>query len=86
MEENRFKSLQYCKYYQATVERSKTWFFTAALRACEHLAFDRTLDSVTGVFEFFVPDSNTKDFLNFMSEFETLGIIKDLKELENRLI
>lgn len=77
--------MEYCQYYQAYVDRSKTWFFTATLRAHEHLAFDRTVDAQKGLFEFFVPINNESVFLKLMAIFQDLGIIKELNKLENRL-
>src|SRR4029077_17030302 len=56
----------YCSYYQAHVKRELCWFVTAALRSYEHIAFDRTLDTATSLFEFFVAPSTEKYFLEIM--------------------
>ena len=75
----------YCSYYQAYVECELCWFVTASLRSYEHVAFDRTLDPATSLFEFFVPTSTEKYFLEVMAYFESQGLIFDLKKLPNRL-
>jgi len=78
------KSL-YCSYYQAYIQRELCWFVTASLRSYEHVAFDRTLDPVTSLFEFFVPETTEKYFLEVMAYFEAEGLVSDLKKLPNRL-
>src|SRR5688572_24664665 len=78
------KSL-YCSYYQAYIKRELCWFVTANLRSYEHVAFDRTLDPVTSLFEFFVPETTEKYFLEVMSHFEAEGLVSDLKKGPNRL-
>jgi hypothetical protein len=75
----------YCSYYQAYVERELCWFVTASLRSYEHVAFDRTLDPATSLFEFFVPSTTEKYFLTIMAYFESVGLVFDLKKLPNRL-
>ena len=76
----------YCSYFQATVSKKETWFFVATLRSNEHLMFDRTFDVEQGIFEFFVPCDNVARFINIMRYYEQQGIIRDFKELPNRLI
>jgi hypothetical protein len=78
------KSL-YCPYYQACVKRELCWFVTAALRSYEHTAFDRTIDTSTSLFEFFVAPSSENNFLQVMAYFEAEGLVSDLKKLPNRL-
>lgn len=75
----------YCSYYQARVERELCWFVTATLRSYEHVAFDRTLDPATSLFEFFVPVSTEKYFLEVMDYFQSQGLVSDLQKLPNRL-
>ena len=75
----------YCSYYQAQVQRELCWFFTAALRSYEHLAFDRTLDPVTSLFEFFVAPGREKQFLQIIDYFEKQGLITNFVQLPNRL-
>lgn len=75
----------YCSYYQAHVERELCWFVTASLRSYEHVAFDRTLDPETSLFEFFVPTSTEKYFLEVMTYFESQGLVSGLQKLPNRL-
>lgn len=75
----------YCSYYQAQVQRELCWYVTAALRSYEHISFDRTLDPVTSLFEFFVPTATEKDFLAVMDYFQSEGLIRNLNKLPNRL-
>lgn len=75
----------YCSYYQAYVQRELCWFVTASLRSYEHVAFDRTLDPATSLFEFFVPVTTEKYFLEVMDYFQSQGLVSDLKKLPNRL-
>lgn len=74
-----------CLYYQAEVERARCWLFVACLRSFEHLAFDRTLDATTSTFEFYVPPLLAKQFENIMHEFAAMGLISNLRQLDNRL-
>jgi hypothetical protein len=62
-------SMLYCIYYQAKVLPSEVWFLVAALRSCEHLVFDRTLDTKTSTFEFFVPPDLEPFFLHLIQYF-----------------
>jgi len=80
------ESSLYCSYYQAHVQREKCLYMVAALRSYEHIAFDRTLDAETSLFEFFVPISTEKYFLTLMDGLQSEGLIYDLKKLPNRLI
>jgi len=75
----------YCNYFRAKVERSGTLLFTATLRSCDHLAFDRTFDVENGIFEFFVPEGQTEDFILLMGNFEKVGIVSDFIKMSNRL-
>lgn len=75
----------YCSYYQAHVQREKCLYVVAALRSYEHLAFDRTLDPVTSLFEFFVPSSTEQYFLTLMNYLQSEGLVYDLKKVPNRL-
>jgi hypothetical protein len=77
--------MSYCIYFQALVEREKTWFLTASLRSFEYLCFDRTIDKKAGRFEFFVPPDLKGQFLEVMDYFQKEGIVKNLQEIENRL-
>lgn len=75
----------YCLYYQANIKSSECYFFVAILRSLEHVAFDRTLDKKTSLFEFFVPEATYKEFLAFIKDFQNMGIVSNFKELPNRL-
>jgi hypothetical protein len=72
-------------YYQAHVKRELCWFVAATLRSFEHLAFDRTLDTETSLFEFFVSPSTENYFLEIMSFYQEEGLINNLVKLPNRL-
>jgi hypothetical protein len=76
----------YCSYYQAHVQRELCLYVVATLRSYEHLAFDRTLDAETSLFEFFVPVSTEKYFLTLMDSLQSEGLVHDLKKMTNRLI
>jgi len=82
---NQHSLKQYSFYYQARVSRQMTWFFTGCLKSCDHVAFDRTIDSKEGIFEFFVPDSMVEQFLSFMQYFIDQGIVSELHQKTNRL-
>ena len=75
----------YCSYYQAYVQPSKAWFFVAALRSFEHVAFDRTLDKQESIFEFFVPMAMEHDFLRCIEWFVSRSIVKNVAKVPNRL-
>lgn len=75
----------FSRYFQANVIIPDTWFFVATFRAHEHIAFDRTLDKSTGLFEFFVPADQAPLFLSLMEEYKRAGLITNLQELPNRL-
>jgi hypothetical protein len=75
----------YCSYYQAHVQRELTLYVVAALRSFEHLAFDRTLDPETSLFEFFVPTSTEEYFLTLMNYLQSEGLVHGLKKIPNRL-
>ena len=76
---------KYCRYYQAHVIREQAWFFVAIVRSYEHMMFDRTFDTKTSVFEFFVPIDMEGHFLALMTILIDQGIIEDLQLYENRL-
>ncbi len=76
---------QYCYYYHAYITRSETWFFVATLRALEHVAFDRTLDKTTGLFEIFVPPAYVYIFQQFMENHQRHGVVKSFYAMPNRL-
>jgi hypothetical protein len=78
--------MKLCSYYQALVKRPDTWHVTATLRSFEHLAFDRTLDSSRGLFEFFVPQTQELIFVEVMQYFQQQGIVTEVQKLPNRLL
>jgi len=77
--------MAYSVYFQATVKRDKICLFTAILRSCEYLAFDRTIDAKKNILELFVSPDSEKEFLSLMDYFESKGIVLDLHKLPNRL-
>lgn len=80
------KTKQYSAYFQAVIPPSASWFITGALRSCEYMAFDRTLDVRGHIYEFFVPYCLAEEFVALMSEFQQQGLVVNLKQLPNRLI
>jgi hypothetical protein len=78
--------MMYSLYYQAHVREKDCWFLVATLRSFEHLAFDRTFDTATSTFEFFVPIDNEAYFLQVMDYFVSHHIVTNLIRLPNRLI
>lgn len=75
----------FCKYYQARLDRNKTWFVTGSLRSENGWVFDRALDPANNIFEFFVSPDFENQFLSLMEYFKKEGIVFDLIKLENRL-
>lgn len=80
------QSQNYSCYYQANIEKSKGWFFVGILRSFENMAFDRTLDKETALFEIFVPKDLQVEFLALMQVMIERKIVSNLRELPNRLI
>lgn len=76
----------YSAYFQAFIPPAASWFVTGALRSCEYMAFDRTLDVQGHIYEFFVPHCLVEDFVRLMNEFQQQGLVVDLKQLPNRLM
>lgn len=72
-----------CVYYQAQVKRPDCWFLVAAIRACEHLAFDRTVNKQDSIFEFFVPEAMDQEFHRLMDYFIKEEIVVGLTRLPN---
>ena len=75
----------YSSYYQAHVKRELCWFVTSTLRSYEHLAFDRTLEPTSSLFEFFVSPSAEHYFVEIMLYYQKEGIVSNLVKLPNRL-
>ncbi len=76
----------YCFYYQAHVERASCWFVVAVLKSFEHMSFDSTLNNESSLFEFFVPTSTERYFLQVMDYLADQGLVNNLKKLPNRLL
>ncbi len=77
---------QYCSYYQAHISKPDTLGCVSILKSFDHMCFDRTLDAATGLFEFFVPESQEPFFLKLMHYFEKQKIVRGLKKMRNRLL
>ena len=75
-----------CLYYQAHINKKDCWFFVAIFRSFEHLAFDRTLDKKSSLFEIFVSPSQQKLFETIMIRFQEVGVVLDFEKLPNRLL
>lgn len=75
----------YSCYYQVNVEKAKGWFFVGILRSFENIAFDRTLDKASSLFEVFVAPDCESEFLALMQTLSTRGIVTNLQCLPNRL-
>ncbi len=76
---------QYSSYYQAHISKPETLGCVSILKSFDHLCFDRTLDASTGLFEFFVPESQELLFLKLMHYFEGHRVVKNMKKLPNRI-
>ena len=50
------------------------------------MAFDRTLDKSTSLFEFFVPEGQEHSFIIVMQYLIERGIVINLRKLDNRLM
>lgn len=78
--------MNYCSYYTAYIEKSLCWYVVAILKSYEHLAFDRTLDTPTNLFEFYVPADREQEFVRIMNYFEKQNLVSQLQKLPNRLM
>lgn len=76
--------MTYCIYYQAKVNKAKTWFFVAILKSFENLCFDRTFSVEQEIFELLVPQGSEKEFLIIMKYFQDNQIVTNLQKLPNR--
>src|SRR3546814_7842172 len=56
-------------FRSAYVDPAYGWFFVGALRSFEHIAFDRTIDVESSIFEFFVPQDTEEYFVELMGYF-----------------
>jgi hypothetical protein len=74
----------YSLYYQARIDKTRTWQLVATLRSFEHVAFDRTIDKEGSLLEFFVTPGNQELFLAIMHVFEQNGLVCNLVQLPNR--
>lgn len=79
------QSKNYSCYYQVNIEKTKGWFFVGILRSFENMAFDRTLDKQTALFEIFVPEDKQTEFLDLMQAMIDLKVVTNLQKLPNRM-
>ena len=75
---------QYCLYYQARVDRQKTWFVVGVMRNEDHLAFERTLEGQREILEFFVPEDQEQPFLALMEMLKNNGCVFGWNKQPNR--
>jgi hypothetical protein len=78
--------MSYSSYYQAYVEKNFCWYVVAILKSFDHLAFDRTLDTPTNLFEFYVSPGKEQEFETLMNHFAKNHLIREFKKLPNRLM
>jgi hypothetical protein len=76
---------RYSLYYHAQVKRELCWQLSAALKGTENVAFDRAVDSKSGIFEFYVPEDTNDIFLQLMEYMKSQGVVLSLEQLPNRL-
>jgi hypothetical protein len=77
--------VMYCSYYQANIVKSECWFFVAILRSFENVAFDRTLDKDTCLFEFFVTPGREHIFVALMNDMISREIVSNFVKMDNRM-
>lgn len=78
--------MQYCSYYQVTIDRPSGWFVATVMHSFEHLAFERTIDAPRGINEYFVPQELEAFFLECMNGLTKMGVVKEVKKMPNRLL
>jgi hypothetical protein len=76
---------EYCTYYQARVEKNKTWFMVGSFRNDDHIAFERAFEGQTDLFEFFVPVDQEKYFLHLIQCLQKRGVVLEFEKKPNRL-
>jgi hypothetical protein len=77
---------EYCLYYQAIVNREKTWFIVGALRNEDHIAFERAMDGQSDTLEFLVPPDQETLFLEFIQHLQHRGVVIKYEKQANRFI
>ena len=80
------KNMNYCTYFQAYIDKAFCWYVIAISKSYEHLAFDRTIDTPTNLFEFYVPPAREQEFVTLMNYFQDKHLVRDFKKLPNRLV
>lgn len=81
----KYRFMEYCLYYQASIRKELVWFATATFRFVEHVVFDRTIDKDKSVFEFFVAPDLQDVFLHMMDKLQKKEVVTKLQQLPNRL-
>lgn len=76
----------FCQYYQAIVKKQECYFVSAILRSFENLAFQRTLEKDSSLWEFFVTKEKEEEFLQLFDFFCKKGLVSNLKKCTNRLL
>src|SRR3989338_231171 len=62
-------------YYTAHIKRELAWVLSSVMRGTEHVAFDRCIDKMGAVFEFFVPEATESIFLQTMDYLKKEGVV-----------
>ena len=84
--ENQKNKSNVCLYFVGKVERSKVWVLVSAMRATEHVCFDRTLDVQNSIFEFFVPEAMLPIFLQVTDYLKKEHVLLSLEQALNRFM
>jgi|WetSurMetagenome_2_1015567.scaffolds.fasta_scaffold1198522_2 hypothetical protein len=75
---------QCCSYYQAKVDKEKTWFVVGTFRNEDHVAFERAIEGQTEILEFFVPQDQEDYFLILIQRLKEMGYILWFEKKDNR--
>jgi hypothetical protein len=76
---------KFCLYYQAHVDKKSTLFVGGIFRNEDHLAFMRALEENSEIQEFFVPEDLEERFLYLIDCLISMGYVRSLQKLPNRL-
>ena len=76
--------MKYSSYFQSSVKKELCWLLSSTLKFNEHIAFDRSVDGRSDLFEYFVAPDYEDYFIEMMRELESIGAISNLKKMKNR--
>jgi len=68
-------------YYQVQIDKSRGWFFVGVLRSFENIAFDRTIQKESALFEIFVAPDLELEFLDIMQRLQNCDVVIDVQKL-----